>query len=253
MNSTTLWLISVCCIFGGVLLGLALQRYLPSHHLSKESHEIVKLGSGLIATFTAVVLGLLVNSTKSSFDTMNASIVQGGAKVIVLDRVLAHYGPAAQACRAQLQHSVAAMIEEVWPSKQTGESGLTAFERLSGAEAFQDQLRELEPQNAFQRQLLTQAQQLANDLSQTRWLLIEQAQNRLPIPFLIVLLLWLTMLFLTFGLFAPRNATVIALLFACACSVSAALFLIVEMSRPFEGIIRLSNAPLCKAMEYLGR
>jgi Protein of unknown function (DUF4239) len=253
MSSTTIGLISVVCIFGGVLFGLALQRYLPSNHLSKESHEIVKLGAGLIATFTAVVMGLLVNSTKGSFDVMNASIVQGGAKVILLDRVLAHYGPETKPIRVQLKSAVSTMIEEVWPARSSRGSSLTAFERLNATEATQDKLRELEPQNAVQRQVLAQAQQLTYDLAQVRWLLIEQAQNRLPVPFLIVVLFWLAMLFLTFGLFAPRNATVVALLFICACSVSAALFLIVEMNRPLDGVIKLSDAPLRKAMQYLGQ
>src|SRR5271156_4171444 len=99
MNSATIGLIGVVCIFGSALLGLSLQRFLPASHLSKESHEIVKLGAGLIATFTAVIMGLLLNSTKSAFDAMNSGIVQGGSKVILLDRVLAHYGPEAKACR----------------------------------------------------------------------------------------------------------------------------------------------------------
>src|SRR5277367_5532811 len=253
MNSITIGLIGVCCIFGGALLGFALQRLLPNHHLSKESHEIIKLGAGLIATFTAVVMGLLLNSTKSSFDAMNSGIVQGGSKVILLDRVLAHYGPEAKACRAQLRSAVAAMMEEVWPSKPSHGSGLTAFEHLSGAEVVQDELRQLEPQNAVQRQLLAQAQQLAGDIAQTRWLLIEQAQNRIPTPFLVVLVCWLAMLFLTFGLFAPRNATVVTVLFICACAVSSGLFVIVDMTRPLDGLIKLSNAPLRKAMEYLGQ
>jgi hypothetical protein len=120
-------------------------------------------------------------------------------------------------------------------------------------EVVQQQLRELEPQNAAQRQLLAQAQQLATDLAQTRWLLIEQSQSQLPTPFLVVLLSWLVLLFVTFGLFAPRNATLITVLLAYALSVSAALFLVIDMNRPLEGIISLSNAPMRKALEIIGR
>jgi hypothetical protein len=253
MSSTVIGLLSVGCVFGGALLGLALQRALPDHHLSKDSHEIVKLGAGMIATLTALVLGLLVSSAKSSFDTINGGIVQAGAKVILLDRVLAAYGPETKALREQLQRGLAATIENVWPRERTGVADLTVVERASGMELIQTKLRELIPKDDAQRQLLAQARQLAADLLETRWLLVEEAQNQLPVPFLIVLLFWLTVLFASFGLFSPRNATVLAVLFVCACSVSAAIFLVLEMSRPLTGIIKISDGPFLKALELLGR
>ena len=253
MNSTMISLISVACVFGGALLGLALQRALPNHHLSKDSHEIVKLGAGMIATLTALVLGLLVSSAKSSFDAMSEGIVQGGTKLILLDRVLSQYGPETKVIRQQLKRGLAASIENVWPRERTGVADLTAYERANGLELLQTALRELVPKDDSQRQLLTQARQLAADLWQTRWLLIEEAQGQLPIPFLVVLLFWLTMLFASFGLFSPRNPTVLTVLLVCALSVSAAIFLVLEMSRPLTGAIKVSDAPLLKALEHLGR
>jgi hypothetical protein len=207
----------------------------------------------VIATLSALVLGLLVSSAKSAFDTLNDGFVQAGAKIILLDRVLAQYGPETKAVRKQMRRSFAASIENVWPSAPTGVADLTAFERANAMELLQAELRGLVPKTDAQSQLLAQARQLAADLSQTRWLLIEESQNRLPVVFLLVLVFWLTMLFTTFGLFAPRNATVIAVLFVCACSVSAAIFLILEMSQPLTGTIKASNAPLLKALEHLGQ
>lgn len=253
MNSTVIGLISVACIFSGAALGLALQKALPPHHLNKDSHEIIKLGAGMIATLTALVLGLLVSSAKSSFDTISDGITQSGAKIILLDRVLAQYGPETKTLRDQLRRGLAASIENVWPRQRTGVPDLSAYERANGIELLQAALRELAPKDDAQRQLLTQARQLAAELSETRWLLIEQAQSVLPLPFLIVLLFWLTMLFASFGLFSPRNATVITVLFLCACSVSAAIFLILEMNHPVTGMIKVSNAPLLKALEHLGQ
>ena len=72
-------------------------------------------------------------------------------------------------------------------------------------------------------------------------------------PFLVVLVFWLTILFISFGLFAPPNATVIATLFVCALSVSGAIFLILELDQPFEGLIRISSAPLRNALAHLGQ
>ncbi len=253
MNSTVIGLISVACVFGGALLGLALQKALPNHHLSKESHEIVKLGAGMIATLTALVLGLLVSSAKGILRHHGSGIVQAGAKVILLDRILAQYGPEAKPIREQVRNAVAATVAKVWPREQTLVADLTAVERANGLEIIQAELRELAPKDDAQGQLLAQARQIAAELAATRWLSIEEAQGQLPVPFLVVLLFWLAVLFASFGSFSPRNATVFTVLFVCACSVSAAIFLVLEMSRPLSGIIRVSDAPLLKAMEHLGR
>lgn len=253
MSSLTIALISAGCIFGGVLLGLFLRARLPDHHLSSESKDTVKLAAGMIATLSALVLGLLVSSAKSTFDTVGSEITQSAAKIILLDRVLANYGPESKSAREQLHRSVAAGTEAIWPEVKTAVPGITTFERANGMELVQAQLRELVPGTEAQRQLLAQAQQISGELLQFRWLLIEQTQNALPKPFLVMLLFWLTMLHMSFGLFAPRNGTVIIVLLVCALSVSGAVFLILEMNHPLSGMIKVSSGPLLKALEHLGQ
>lgn len=253
MSSLTIALISAACIFGGVLLGLLLQNLLPDHHLSNESKDTVKLGAGMIATLSALVLGLLVSSAKNTFDTVNAEVTQGAAKMIQLDRALANYGPETRDARELLRRSTVAGIEMFWPEEKTAGMGMTAFERASGMEQVQAKLRELTPATDAQRQLLTQAQQISGELLQLRWLLIEQTQNALPKPFLVMVLFWLTILHMSFGLFAPRNAMVMVVLLLCALSVSGAIFLILEMNHPLSGFIKVSSAPMLKALEHLGQ
>jgi hypothetical protein len=253
MSSLDIAFISAACIFGGVLLGLWLQNLLPEHHLSADSKETIKLAAGMIATLSALVLGLLVSSAKNNFDTMSAEITQGAAKAIQLDRVLASYGPETKEARELLRRSMVAGIQAFWPEDKTDAPGMTAFERANGMELIQAKLRELMPATDAQRQLFAQAQQISNDLVQFRWLLIEQTQNRLPKPFLVMLLFWLTALHMSFGLFAPRNAMVIVVLFICAVSVSGAIFIILEMNHPLSGMIKVSSAPMLKALEHLGQ
>lgn len=253
MSSLTIALISAGCIFGGVLLGLWLQNLLPDHHLNNDSKETVKLGAGMMATLSALVLGLLVSSAKNNFDTMSAEITQGAAKTIQLDRALANYGPETRDAREQLRRTVVAGIEMFWPEDKTVPSGMTALERANGMELMQAKLRELTPASESQRQLLAQALQFSGDLLQLRWLAIEQTQNTLPVPFLVMVLFWLTMLHMSFGLFAPRNAMVMVVLFICALSVSGAIFLILEMNHPLSGTIKVSSAPMLKALEHLGQ
>ena len=246
MSSLTIGLLSAGSIFGGSLLGMGLQRLLPSHHLGKETQDVVKLSAGTIATLTALVLGLLVSSAKSSFDTMNMGAVQSSAKIILLDRTLARYGPEATPARQQLKRSIAAGIEAVWPTEKTGVPALTAFERANGMELVQDRLRELTPQSDAQRQILAQAQQIVGDLTQTRWLLLEETQIELPRSLLFILVFWVTLLFVSFGLFAPTNPTALTVLGVGACAIAAAIFLVLELNRPLDGMIKISSAPLFK-------
>jgi len=253
MNSFILALIAFACIFGGALLGLRISSYLPDHHLNENGRDIVKLGAGLIATLAALVLGLLVSSAKGTLDSINTELTQDGAKIIMLDRVLAKYGPETQEARRLLRDTVAGTIHRIWPEDKTRRVSLRTIEVSRGAEIIQDKLRGLSPSSGFQRQLQSQALQIVADLAQSRWILLEQTQQALPTVFFVVLLTWLTMLFACFGLLSPGNATVIAVLFICALSVSGAIFLIDEMNTPFKGIIKVSSAPLYKALDNLGK
>src|SRR5204862_7287694 len=196
LNSLTIGLISAACIFGGALLGLLLQGLLPQHHLRDNSKDTVKVVAGMIATLSALVLGLLVSSAKSSFDATNTAMIQNGAKIILLDRALAAYGAETKDVREQLRRAVAAGIEMFWPEEKNAGSGMTGFERANAMEMIQAKLRALTPATDAQRQLFSPAEQISNDMLQARWVLIEQAQRALPMPFLVVLVFWHTMLFL---------------------------------------------------------
>jgi hypothetical protein len=253
MNGTVIALISAGCIFGGTLLGLALRRMLPGHHLSDESKDAIKIGAGMISMMSALVLGLLVSSAKSNFDATNTAIIQGGAKVILMDRVLANYGPETKEVREALRRSVAAAIELLWPEEGSTEAGLGAFERATTMEKLLEKIRALKPQSEAQRALQGQVLQLGQEMMLSRWIQIEQAQTSLPMAFVVIVLFWLTMLYMTFGVLAPRNATVITVMLIGALALATAMFLIVEMNRPMAGAVKVSSGPMRKALEHLGR
>jgi hypothetical protein len=247
-------LIAFGCIFGGMLLGMFLRGVLPEHHLSDDSKDVVKLGTGMIATLAALVLGLLIASAKGSFDTLNRGLIEAGSKIILLDRVMAHYGPETEEARDQLRRSVASAIEQIWPEERMGQTGAKGLYSRAGLEVLQDKLRQLSPQNDAQRWLQSRALQLSGDIAETRWLLFEQqGQSSLPMPFFVMLVSWLVIIFFSFGLLAPRNATVIVVLLVCALSAAGSLYLIQELDRPYGGLITISSAPLRNALVYLGQ
>jgi hypothetical protein len=236
-------------VFGSALLAMLVHIALPEHHLSSDSKDVVKLGVALIATMSALVLGLLVASAKSSFDTRSNQLVQVSADIILLDRVLARYGPETKEARSLLQRSVAATVERFWPAE--GDKPIAIDPGV--VEALYDKIEALSPQSDAQRTLRSQAETMALDVGRIRVLLFEHLGTSIPLPFLVVLVFWLCIIFASFGLFAPRNATVLAVLCVCALSVSAAIFLILELDRSFEGLLQVSGAPLRTALVQLSR
>jgi hypothetical protein len=241
-------LIVLICVFGGSILGMVLHTILPEQHLSADSKDVIKLGMGLIATMSALVLALLTNSAKGSFDTQRNELTQMSASIILLDRVLAHYGPETKDARDLLKETVNNMINRMWPEEGSGPQLQPV-----AAEAFYDKIQALSPQNDVQRQLQAQAVKISIDIGQSRWLLFEQGGRSIPMPFLVLLIFWVTVIFLSFGLFAPRNATVIVTLFLCALSLSGAIFLILELDHPFGGLVSISSAPLRSALSQIDK
>ena len=253
MNSTWISLIVFGCVFSGSFLGLFLREILPGHHLSADAKEAVKLGAGLVATLTALVLGLLISSAKSSFDATNTMVTQSGAKIMVMDRTLANYGTEANEARGLLKRFLRARIMKVWPEAAAKLPGEDPSQKKTDIEEIQAALRGLAPQSDLQRSLQVKALQISDELLQIRWLLFEQLQTSLPPLFLGVLIFWATILFACFGLLAPRNGTVIVVFLVCAISVAGAIFLILEMEKPLAGTMKISGAPMVKTYARLGK
>ena len=249
--------IAISCIvfagvFGGALFGMLLRKILPPHHLDAESKDVVKLGMALIATMSALVLGLLIASAKSSFDAQKGEFTQMSANIIQLDRVLARYGPETKDARDVLRRT-ALSVDRNWSGNTSRSEKLDSAETRAAGASFYEKIQGLAPRNDFQRSLQSQALQIALELGQARSLLLEQAGSSIPAPFLVVMVFWLAIIFTSFGLFAPYNATVVATLFLCALSVSGAVFLILEMYTPFEGLIQIPSTPLRTALMHLGQ
>ena len=254
MSSISISLVVFASAFGGALLGMLLRTILPESHMSSESKEVVKLGMGLIGTMTALVLGLMIASAKNSFDTQRNGLSQLSANAILLDRALAHYGPESKDAREMLRASAADMLHRTWPQENAQAGRVEAKIGTEGRyEGLFEKIQELAPKNDAQRALQAQALKTGTDIAQMRWLMFAQEGSSIPTPFLIVMVCWLALLLASFSLFAPSNATVFGTLLICAVAVSSAVFLILELDRPFDGMIQISSAPLRSALDQLGR
>ncbi len=234
------------CVFGGSLVGIALRGVLPEHHLSAETKDVVRAAMALVSTMSALVLGLLVASAKGTYDTQRDELTSLSANVTLLDRVLGRYGPEAAPARGLLKEAVADTLAHISQG-----AGAVATPTVR-SQSIYDEVLGLAPQSDLQRALKSEAQSLMLTIARTRALMLAQSRNTLSFTLLAVVVFWLTVNFVSFGLYAKPNATATAALFLAAVSVAGALLLILEMDRPYSGLIHISDAPLRDALERLG-
>jgi hypothetical protein len=251
VNSTLTALIVFGCLVGAVLLGRALRRLLPEDHLTADSRDTIKLAMGLVATMTALVLGLLVSSAKGAYDTERSEVILMASKITFLARVLDAYGPDAAVVRALLRNTVAEGIEQMWPGQMRRPADRNP-DVQAGNLAFAA-LQQLSPQTEMQRVLKSQATTLAGDVAQTRSLLAAQSVPSVSQAMLTILVSWLVVIFVGFSVLAPPNATTVLALMISALAVSGAIFLILELDQPFGGLIGISSEPMLKALHQLAQ
>jgi hypothetical protein len=234
-------------VFGGSLAGALLRKALPQHHLEGDAKDIIRLGSGLLATIAGLVLGLLISSANSTRQTLDGQLKRVTADVILLDQLLQQYGPDARRVRELLRPTVGSMVNRIWRKDSSKPATRTPFQATATADAVVAQIVTLSPSNEAQRALKERAVRVGNDLAQQR-LLLFVAGTSLPTPFLAVLTCWLAIIFASFTLFSRLNPTGVAALFVFAWSAAGAIFLILELSEPFAGLMQLSSEPLRNAL-----
>jgi hypothetical protein len=250
LSAIALSLIALACILSGIALGTLLRTAVPEQHLAGDAKDVVRLCTGLIGTIAALVLGLLIASAKGSHDTQSAQVKQMTANIILLDHLLSHYGAEARASREVLRHVVVSLVDRIWHDSAV--DALTPFEASSEGEAFNSQFQQLSPQTDAQRSLRARMIKITAEIWRTRLLSFTERGEAIPMPFLVVLIFWLTIIFVSFSLFARPSPMVIGELIVFALCATGAIYLILELSQPFEGLMQIPSAPLRNALMPLG-
>jgi hypothetical protein len=253
LKSEIVALVAFGCTFGAALLAMVIRDRLPKHHVEGDSKDLVKLVLGLIATLTALVLGLLISSAHSAYDAQEAELQQLSVHVYQLDRILAQFGPDAAQDRAELRRILTADIERIWPTGRVPKVEMAPLSAQLEVEGLVENIVALSPKNELQRVGQSHAIDLLGKITDTRRLLIEQSRGALSWPFLFVLMSWATILFFGFGFTTRFNATVAAAVFVGALSVAGAIFLILQLNQPYGGWLQVSSAPLREVLLRLGR
>ena len=250
MTSVYISLLAFCCIFLGALAGVWIARRLPEPHLTSETRTAVSVSMAVVGTLAALVLSLMLSSAGASFTARSTAIQTLAVDVIKLDRALQRYGPDASAAREALRSYARAKTEELSQPYPADRLGLDNLQRL---ETLSDRIVDYHPVDERGRRVQIQALRLIDGMADARWLLVERSGLAVPFPFLVLLIVWLSLLFASFGLFAPRNTTVVLALLLCALAISGGILMILELGAPTRGLVRPSVAPMVIAVEELAR
>lgn len=235
----------------GACTGIQLRRILPKQHLNDPSKDVVRLGSALVATLSALVLGLLITSAKNNYDVQRDEVRQIAAKMVLLDNQLRRYGPEARPARELLRQALGPMIDRIRGQHAVKSPTGAPFRPNMEADLVYASIEALAPQNELQRSLKFHALQTITEITESRVLLFEQSDAGLPAPLLVVLVFWLTILLASFTLFSPINPTGAVALVIIALSAAGAIFLILEMTSPFSGLMQIPREPLRDALGVL--
>ena len=238
-------------IFGGALFGMLLGKILPDQHTGDETRDAVRIVMAMLATLSAVVLGLLTGSSISSLSEKDGELRSAGVQFIMLDRTLAEYGPETAETRTLLKQLLAERIGQIWP-EEDGAVSLTALSSGAGINLVQRDLFAMSPRTEQQRWLRSNALQMTNAIAESRWTTVEQIGSRFPWAFFIVVVAWQAVIFASFGLFAPRNASVIAALLVAALAIAGPIFMMLEMDQPYGGLVKIPSTSLRVALDQLG-
>jgi len=237
-------------LLAGAFAGWAMRQRLPEHHLADDTKSLVSVSMAVVATVSALVLGLLISNANTSFRALGGDVTTLSAQILRLDNILRRYGPDAYPARETLRRYAEQKTADLFPDDGADVrlDNPSTYELLQGLE---DSMLELKPSNARDQWWLSQAMTLAGKIGETRWLLVQQLGQGTPKAFLALLVFWLTLLFASFGLFAPRNLLSGVTLTLCALAVAGAVGMILELEKGFGELVHISPQPMRQAAKAL--
>ena len=249
MHSILISLAIFASIFGAALLGMAIRTKVPEDHLGPEAKDVIRLVTGITATTSALVLGMLVSNAKTYYDSWNSQVAESASEVVTIDRLLAAYGPETNEIRIELRQLVAGFVERTWPNRDPLQ---VALKPRDNGEILMHQVELLTPKDALQTAEKSQVVPMITSMRQSQWRMFAKSQQTtMPIPLLVIVVSWQAVIFISMALFAPRNATIFVTFALGALTISTAVLLIMDMYSPFRGILTISSAPITDALSQM--
>jgi ABC-type multidrug transport system fused ATPase/permease subunit len=252
MNSLARSIAVAAATFGASVVGMLLQWIVPAQFLT-DGKGTVGAMVGLVTLLLALVLGLLVFTAFSVYTTQQAEAQSLGPVIIELDVILEEYGPEVTRGRMGLREALGRSRKRFFGDVKRAPQAQTLEETRATMHWMNTYFDGLQPSTERQRQLLTSAKDLAKNFAQTQMLMARQLANPFPPYVLVVVICWACALFLGNGLVATPNPVSVGAHLAGAIAIGSAIFLILELSSPYTGLIRLSPAGLDRLLQVLGK
>ena len=249
MNSILIALGVFATIFAAAEFGIALRKRIPDTHLGSEAKDVIRLVTGITATTSALVLGMLVSSAKNYYDSWNTQIAETASQVVTTDRLLADYGPETAHIRVEFAQLVEGGVQRIWPNRDPLQEALKPQQI---GEELMHEVEFLTPKDNFQVVAKNQIMPMITTLRQGQWrMYLRTQQNSMPVPLLVIVVSWQAAIFISMGLFAPPNPTIHVTFVLGALIISTAIFIILEMYSPFRGILSISSVPITDALKLM--
>jgi hypothetical protein len=239
--------------FGCGVAGLFLQRLLPEPHTSDRSRDMIGAIVGLVSLRLALVLGTIIGSAYGFYANQKAELETLTARAIQLDLALAEYGPQTREARDRIKHAMVRIHEMFWSGGPNAGQGLTVGDAIGPLKIMDLFLASLDPQTPTQKQFAGAITYNWGLIEQTRLLISLQLASPVSWPLLAIVVSWSLLLFCGFGLLSRLNATTVVALAFGAFAVASAVFLILELSRPYTGLFRIPPAALEDTIAALGQ
>jgi hypothetical protein len=252
-------LLVVFVLCASAALGFVINGRLPERHRTPDSIDLVHLAIGLLVTFTALVLGLLISSVHTGFEAAYQAQGTYAGQLTQLDRCLRDYGPETAPTRARLSGYVAATIASTWPfeppPKGVAYPDATHMRQIGEDPTLTNVIDDiglavdgLEPTDSLHRFIAAACLSDYAEVLKSRWVVIESVHGSIPTPFYWVLVFWLAMVFASLGLRAPPNALNVIVIVMCAVSISSAIFVIHDLDVPYGGLFGVPSDSMRNAL-----
>jgi hypothetical protein len=238
--------------FGSGMLGHTLKRLLPERHMSSGSKEMIGAIMGLVSLLLALVLGTLVGSAYGFFAAQKANIETLCARALELDLAFRQYGTETQPLRETLRASMATAHDAIWGDGAAYRQQFEVGAYMPRFEKWNETVASLTPHSPTQTQLLSSMIASSSGYQQTRMLTSLQLASPVSSPLLVVVVSWATLLFCGFGVLSGLNSTSAAALAFGSFAVASAIFLILELSQPYTGLIRIPPESMEQTLAALG-
>jgi hypothetical protein len=246
-------------LVAGAVGGFVLRSLVPEPHRNQPTIEFLRIVTALLVTFAALVMSLILASVRNSYDAAFHDRSHYAASLAELDACMRDYGPELAEARTKLHGYVAAVITSTWPDEPPPQGvdhpDTAGMPRLGEVPVLATIMNDiglaidrLTPADALHRSLATRCAADYREALTARWAVIEDVHGSLSAPFAFVLIFWLTLVFLSFGLQSPRNALAGVAIGIAIVSVTSVMFVILDLDLPYGGLFGIPSTSMRLAL-----